>query len=172
MWTLVKKYDLTIGGVTYRLAGTHGPILVSGDTGNPRSRIQWINTLSHGPWSTTATISRIGSFDLTDPSLGINDCAAGISVGSAGPALSNQLANGTVPPGIDCRVAAFTTVDVTSRYAISKQFSLQISVLNLFDKRAPNDWGTYGGSGRPYNRSLHSQGGIGRFFSAQATYSF
>ncbi len=43
-WSYISKYDITIGGVTYKLAGTHGPSFYSGDTGNPKSRVQWSTT--------------------------------------------------------------------------------------------------------------------------------
>ena len=39
-WSYTDKYDLTIDGTTYKLAGTHGPFFYSGDTGNPKTRIQ------------------------------------------------------------------------------------------------------------------------------------
>jgi iron complex outermembrane recepter protein len=172
MVTYMNRYDLTIDGVTYKLAGTHGPILVSGDTGNPKTRIHWANTFARGLWSVTGTINHVGSFDLTDPSLGINDCVAGLSIGSAAAAHANQLGNGIVPEGVSCKVASFTTMDLSAKYDFNKQLSVQLSVLNALNKGAPVDWGTYAGSGKPFNPTLHARGAIGRYFTVKATYNF
>jgi hypothetical protein len=45
----IAKYDLTVDGVTYHLAGTHGPFVVSGDTGNPRHVLNGPIRSSAGP---------------------------------------------------------------------------------------------------------------------------
>jgi iron complex outermembrane receptor protein len=174
MVTYMNKYDQTIDGVTYHLAGTHGPAIVSGDTGSPTTRIQWINTLSRGPWDLTGTLNYISSFDLTDPSSGVTDCASGVLYGGSigSQALTSPLSAGTIPPGVSCKVAAFTTFDVSGKYAVNNQLTLTGSILNLFNAGAPADWGTYGGGGAPYNPSLHSQGAIGRYFTVGATYTF
>jgi iron complex outermembrane receptor protein len=172
MLTYMNRYDLTVGGTTYRLAGTHGPILVSGDTGNPRTRIRWVNTLARGPWSLTGTINHIGSFNLTDPSFGINDCVAGLGIGAGAGAYANQLGNGIVPEGVSCKVPSFTTLDLSARYDFGSHLSLQFSVLNALNKGAPADWGTYAGSGKPFNPTLHTRGAIGRYFMLRATYMF
>lgn len=168
----IEKYDVTIDGVTYKIAGTHGPILVSGDTGSPRTRVRWVNSFSRGPWSWTGTLNYISSFDLTDPSIGVNDCSSGLAYGAGASGYINQLGAGLVPKGVSCRVASFTTLDVSGRYAVNKNLTLQLAVLNLLNRSAPLDWGTYAGSGKPFNPSLHSQGAIGRYFNLSATYSF
>ena len=170
--TYVDRYDLNVDGTVYRLAGTHGPFAVSGDSGNPRTRFSWANTFERGRWSLTGALNYIGGFDLTDPSSGIDDCATGLTIGAARRAFANVLQDGTVPTGVSCRVAAFKTFDLVGAVDVTRQLRLQASILNLFDAKAPDDWGTYGGSGRPYNRVLHSQGGIGRFFDFRARYVF
>lgn len=170
--TIVDRYDLTVGGVTYKLAGTHGPLVVSGDTGNPRTRFKWINRFTRGSLSLTATVNYISPFDLTDPSVGVTDCVSGLTVGAGGAAYSQQLANGTVPSGVACRVKSFKTFDLSASWDATKRLTYRLSVLNLFNARAPEDWGTYAGNGEPYNPSLHSQGAIGRYFSSGLTYTF
>lgn len=172
MVTYVNKYDLTVDGVTYQIAGTHGLIPVSGDTGSPRTKVRWVTSFGRGPWSLTGTVNYISSFDLTDPSIGVNDCASGLRFGAGASAYFNQIGAGTVPGGVSCRVASFTTLDVSGRYAVSKSLTLQFSVLNALNRNAPLDWGTYAGSGKPFNPSLHSQGAIGRYFNLGATYVF
>jgi iron complex outermembrane recepter protein len=166
------SYDLTVDGITYKLAGTHGPFIISAATGSPKTRAQWINTFASGPWSVTGTVNYVSSFDLTDPSIGINDCLTALSNGSGGQYYQEPIGNGIVPPGVKCKVDSFTTFDVSGRFDVSKQLSIHASILNLFNTRAPDDWLTYGGGTAPYNPSFHSQGAIGRYFNVGATYKF
>jgi outer membrane receptor protein involved in Fe transport len=66
-WSFTRRYDLTIDGITYNLAGTHGPSITSGDTGTPKSRVQWSNTFARGSWQVTGTLNYISSFDSIRP---------------------------------------------------------------------------------------------------------
>jgi iron complex outermembrane receptor protein len=145
---------------------------VSGNSGNPKLRFSWVNTFQRERWSVTGTLNYIGGFDLTDPSSGLNDCAAGLTIGAGSRPYASQLQNGTIPSGVRCRVSAFATVNLVGALDVTKQLRLQASILNVFDAKAPDDWATFGGAGRPYNRVLHSQGGIGRFFGVKASYVF
>ena len=170
MVTWMAQYDQTIDGVKYHLAGTHGPLIIGGDTGSPRTRIKWANTLSHGPVAVTGTLSYISGYSLTDPSFGINDCLSAVQfAGSAATAYSGAT---SVPPGVSCKVGAFTTFDLEGHYDFSKSLTFEASVLNLFNKGAPLDWATYGGGIAPYNPSLHQQGAIGRYATVGASYKF
>ena len=181
-WTYIHEYKMTIDGVDYQLAGTHGPSFFSGDTGNPKSRVQWSNTLGQDNWSVTATVNYISSFNVTDPTL---EAFEGIPAATCLDALTNEggaagtdyagvLANGTIPPQTSCTVKHFTTVDLYGSYDISKHFNVHASVTNLFNTKAPPDWATYGGALGvvPWNPSLHLQGAIGTFFNLGATYKF
>ena len=172
----VHKYDLKVDGVTYHLAGTHGPFVVSGDTGNPRTRARWANTFERGPWQITGTLNYTSSFGVTDPSAGMATCldALAHSGGAASRPYQGVLAGGVIPKGVSCRVGSFTTFDAYVRYQVSRQFSIHGSVVNLFNAHAPEDWATYGGAEGtvPWNPSFHAQGAIGRFFSIGATYNF
>ena len=168
----MNKYDVTIDGVTYKLAGTHGPLVIGGDTGSPKTRFKWINELSRDAWSITGTVNYIGSYDLTDPSYSAPTCLDGLGYGAGASAYQDVIGNGMVPQGVSCKVKSFTTLDLSGRYDLSKQLSLHASVLNLFNTSAPLDWGTYGGGAAPYNPSLHGAGAIGRYFTVGATYKF
>jgi iron complex outermembrane recepter protein len=173
LWSYMPKYDLTIDGVTYNLAGTHGPFVISGNTGNPKSRIQWSNTISQDRWSVTGTINYIGSFNLTDPSFGYNTCFDALDGNLASTIYSDEYDAGNVPAATSCKVASFTTFDVSGRFDVTKNFSVHGSITNLLNRRYPNDWNTYGSqSFAPYNPSLHSAGAIGRYFNIGATYTF
>jgi len=181
-WSYTQKYDLTIDGVTYRLAGTHGPFFFTGDTGNPRSRIQWSNSIGQGPWQVTGTVNYIDSFNVTDPSsvafvgAPADTCLSALSNngGAASIYYSNQLGNGVIPPGVSCSVAHYIEFDLYGRYDIGKHLDIHGSVLNLFNEKAPLDWATYGGALGlvPWNPSMHLQGAIGPFFTLGATYKF
>ena len=173
LWSYMPKYDITIDGVTYKLAGTHGPFVISGDTGNPKSRIQWSNSLSQGGWSVTGTINYISSFNLTDPSFGYNTCYDALDGNLASTIFSVEYSDGKVPAATSCKVASFTTFDLYARYQLAKNFSVHGSVTNLFDRKFPKDWNTYGGQTyAPYNPSMHSAGAIGRYFNIGASYTF
>ena len=179
MVTHVARYDLTVDGHTYRLAGTHGPSTVSGDTGNPRTRIQWANTFARDAWDMTATLNFVGSYGVTDPStaavfgVGETDCASALNDdgGQGGLAYATAVGNGQ-PPSSLCRVRSFTSVDLSGRAALTRQLSLHGAILNLFNSGPPHDWASYGGAGAPYNPALHLSGAIGRYFTAGAAYTF
>ena len=170
MVTWMAQYDQTIDGVKYHLAGTHGPLIIGGDTGSPRTRIKWANTLSHGPVAVTGTLSYISGYSLTDPSFGINDCLSAVQFAGAGATAYSGATS--VPPGVSCKVGSFTTFDLEGHYDFSKSLTFEASVLNLFNKGAPLDWATYGGGSAPYNPSLHQQGAIGRYATVGASYKF
>ncbi len=182
MVSYMNKYDLTVDGVTYHLAGTHGPFIVSGDTGNPRTRFQWANTFTRGPFSITGTINYVGSYKVTDPSAiattgsSQDTCLDALinGGGTASTVFDGVLATGEIPSGVSCKVKSFTTFDVSGRYDVTKQLSLHASILNLFNASAPLDWATYGGAlgAVPWNPSLHTQGAIGRYFNVGLTYLF
>ena len=178
-WSFTRRYDLTIDGVTYSLAGTHGPSITSGDTGNPKSRVQWSNTFARGPWQVTGTLNYISSFSVTDPSAiafgqsPMTTCLESLTNqgGAAGTNYAGVLANGIIPAAVGCTVKHFTTFDLYGRFDVTKKVSLHGSVTNLFNTKAPADWVTYGGGVYPFNPSLHTEGAIGAFFSLGATYT-
>ena len=169
----MPKYDLYIDGVKYKLAGTHGPFVIGGNTGNPKSRIQWSNTIGQENWSITGTINYMSSFNLTDPSFGYNTCYDALDGNLASTIFNDEYSNGDVPKATSCKVASFTTVDLYAQYKVSKNLSVHGSITNLFDRKFPADWNTYGSqSYAPYNPSMHSAGAIGRYFNIGATYNF
>jgi iron complex outermembrane recepter protein len=162
------KYTQTIEGQSYELAGTHGPTAIGGNTGNPRNRAQFTLNYSKGPFSATTTFNHVGSFDVTDPSVGITDCANGVY---ANP--QPRFPGSVTPPERFCRVDAFVTANLSLRYQASPALSLRGAVTNLFDKGPPVDMSTYGGSGgSAYNPSLHQAGAVGRAFSLGMDYKF
>lgn len=168
-------YIQTINGVTYNLAGTHGPTAVGGNTANPQNRAQLTLGYETGPWSLMSTTNYVGSYDLTDPSLHVDDCNTGATAYNA------QFSNGVDVPGKYCTVGAFSTTNLAVKYKYNRSLTIRGAVVNLFDVAPPVDLNTYGGtgangssggSGAPYNPSLHQAGAIGRFVSIGLDYKF
>jgi iron complex outermembrane recepter protein len=175
-WTHILTYDLTLDGLKYKLAGTHGPSFVSGDTGNPKDRAQFVLQWAKGPFTATATVNYVGRFNVTDPSNGDFTCQDGLTNINA----ARWSNTGTAPNY--CSVASFTYTNLNFQYALNKQWTLQASIQNAFNARPPIDMQTYGAnaSGQPnatlngllYNPALHQIGAVGPFWSLGFIYAF
>ena len=163
-WSHTMSYILTTGGVAYQLAGTHGPFVVGGDTGNPKDRVQATVTWDKGGLQVTTAFNYIGGYSLTDPSFGYDTCAKG-------GAANGWFPTGNIPSQY-CQVKSFLDTDVTVRYKFDKHLTLHASVTNLFNAQPPLDFNTYGGGQLPFNPSLHLAGAIGRFFNVGLNYTF
>jgi len=163
-WSHTASYVLTVDGVPYQLAGTHGPFIIGGDTGNPKDKVQLALDWNKGPWAVTTIFNWMSGFDLTDPSIGLSDCAAGASANGWFP--------GSPPPSRYCRVKSFLETDLSLRYKVDKNLVLHASVTNLFNQSPPVDLNTWSGGQLPFNPSMHMPGAIGRFIGVGATYSF
>jgi iron complex outermembrane receptor protein len=173
-WTHSFSYILTEGGVAYELAGTHGPSIIGGDTGNPKDKVQLTFTWDKGPLEVATTFNWTSSFDLTDPSYpggGPTNCAQGLANGGfiipANP-------NGPVDPSESqfCNVKSFLETDLAIKYKLDKQWTFHASVTNLFNQAPPVDLQSYGGGALPFNPSMHMAGAIGRFIDVGAVYKF
>ena len=163
------QYDLTAQGVTYHLAGTHGPAFVSEDTGTPRTRGAFTLTWGKGPLEIAGTVNYISHYTVTDPSEGIPDCAS---------ALSSVFRDGNVPSKF-CHVGSFTELNVVARYTWNTHLQLHAGVTNLLNKKAPYDLQTFGAPGNgaqqggaPYNPSYHQDGAVGPMITVGASYTF
>jgi len=176
-WNHVISYDLTASGVTSKLAGTHGPTIIGGDTGTPKDRAQATIQWTKGPFSATATVNYIGRFNVPDPSAeGAGDCQGSLQANNG-----IRWANTGVAPDY-CNVASFTYVNLNFQYAVNKQWTLQASVNNAFNAKAPSDFETYGGinASQPntgnqstfLNPSFHQAGAVGPFISVGFLYTF
>jgi len=160
------------GGVgTFDLAGTHGPSLISGDTGNPKIRAVASLAWDLGGLNVTASANYVGRFNLIDPTNGEPDCnsailAGGVFGGRWGTPNQFILNN-------YCQVRSFTYIDLYGQYAFTKKFSMHAAVLNVFGTDPPVDLTTYGSAANTsYNPALHQAGAVGRFFNIGASYAF
>jgi len=163
------QYDLDAQGVTYHLAGTHGPAFVSQDTGTPRTRGAFTLTWDKGPFELSSTVNYISHYSVTDPSEGIPDCAT---------ALSTEFPNGNAPSRF-CHVESFTELNVTGRYNVNEHLQVHAGVINLLNRHAPYDLQTFGGAGNgapqggaPYNPSYHQDGAVGTMITLGGVYTF
>nr|WP_314544934.1 TonB-dependent receptor [uncultured Massilia sp.] len=163
-------YEQSVAGVTYQLAGTQGPSVISGATGSPKDRAQFSLGYSKGPLDVNATVNYTSSFSTTDPSTGVTSCDATANDVGGRPYFYGV----DVQPAYYCHVASFTTTNLNVMYKISQNLTLKGSILNLFDKQPPIDVGTYGNATTQtaYNASLHQAGAVGRFFSLGLAYTF
>lgn len=163
-WSHMMSYVITEDGTSYQLAGTHGPIEIGGDTGNPKDKVQLSFTWDKGPWQVATTFNWMSSFDLTDPTQGLTTCDLGALVGGEFP-------SGGVPQQF-CRVHSFLDTDLAVRYQLNKKLTIHGSITNLFNQAPPVDLDTYGGGQLPYNPSDHLVGAIGRSVNVGAIYNF
>lgn len=165
--TFNYKEAFGAGSQAVQLAGTHGPTSISGDTGNPRDRAQFVLTYERGPLSVTGTVNWISSFAVTDPSEGQTTCADGLNRSFNGPAFPSSA------PSQFCNISSFTTLDLYATYQITKAWSVHASILNVANNQAPYDFETYGGGGGAfYDAALDQAGAVGRFYSIGATMKF
>ena len=173
-WSRITSYLYTVAGVTYQLAGTHGPAVIGGNTGNPKDRMQGSVSFNRGPLTVRTTLNWISSFSLTDPS-GSNagtpvlDCATAVQTGGYYAAF---FSSGQPTDSKYCRVQSFLDTDLYASYAIDDHLIVHGSVTNLFNEQPPLDLNTYGGGNLPYNPSMHQAGAVGRFINLGAAYKF
>jgi iron complex outermembrane receptor protein len=168
-------YELTANGISYELAGTHGPTVTSGDTANPKNRIQAIFGYDKGPLNVTTTFNWIDGYSVLDPSTGpgANDTCQNSIYNS-----NNYFPQDAVPNQY-CRVSSFLSTDLSASWKFTNGWTVHGSILNMFNRQPPVDLQTYGGTTvgvpatqLPYNPSLHQIGAVGRFFNFGASYHF
>ncbi|AVR95711.1 TonB-dependent receptor [Pseudoduganella armeniaca] len=138
---------------SYQFAGTHGNCDTSNCAGTPKNKVNATATWDIGAWNFNANLNWRDKMK--------NILYEGRECGST-------LANGQ-PGTPDCEIASFTTLDLSTRFAVSKQLTLFASVNNVTDKVAPLDPLTYGGIS--YN-PMDASGAIGRYFKVGAHYKF
>lgn len=174
-YTYISQYEEVISGVTYDLAGTHGPSGVSGDTGNPRQRAVATLTYDNGPFTGTLTVNYTGSFSITDPSEGYNTCLQALITrgpSAYGSAISSSVT--TLPAAWYpyCSVGHFTDVNLYLAYQLNDHVQVHGAITNLFNSPPPVDLQTYGGGAELAYTTLDQDGAVGRFFLVGATVKF
>ncbi|HEX8480191.1 MAG TPA: TonB-dependent receptor [Telluria sp.] len=153
-WTHVASWRRAEkNGTMFQYAGTHGNCDTSNCAGTPKDKIS-----VNATWEREAlSMSAIANYrsDMANTYFASDKCAS-------------QYANGADAPG-GCRLASFTTVDLSARYKLNAEWQVYASISNLFDKVAPLDPLTYGGLS--YN-PMDASGAIGRYFKIGARAQF
>jgi len=164
-WSHTMSYLVDDGTGVYQLAGTHGPSIIGGDTGNPKDRMQLSLTWEKNALSVTTNTNWTSKYDLTDPTSasGVHTCDDAAGYGGW---------FSTSVPTQYCNVASFMTTDVVVGYKFNKQLFVHGNMNNVFNRQAPIDVQTYGGAPYPVNPSLHEAGIIGRSYNLGLTYTF
>jgi iron complex outermembrane receptor protein len=153
-WTHIASWmRAEKSGTRYQYAGTHGNCDTSNCAGTPKDKI-----------SATASWDFSQKFNMTATA---NYRADMQNVYFAGDKCASAFADGNPAPG-NCRLASFTTVDLSARYNVTRQLQIYGSIQNLFDKVAPLDPLTYGGMS--YN-PMDASGATGRYFKLGLRYS-
>jgi iron complex outermembrane receptor protein len=143
----ILSFTMQFADGTQQYVGTQGPYILSSGAGTPRYRANWANTVTWGPFETTATIYYSSGLFMSAP-----DIQAGCF--STGPTGENFPAN--------CRASSFTDVDLTGSYRVNDHIELSAAVENLFDRSPPFDPIDY--AGLNYNPTYAQAGIVGRFF--------
>jgi iron complex outermembrane receptor protein len=139
-------------GTTSEYIGTHGPTSLSSNAGTPRVRGTLRFSWERGP----ATVSTLANY------------VSGMrGIESAGGECLNP---GNYSDPAACRIASFTTWDLTGSYKVTPKLEMYGAVRNLFDRLPPYDPQTYGAVN--YNTTFHLAGAVGRSFSVGARYTW
>ena len=152
-WSRMNLFRRVDGGETFQYAGTHGNCDVSNCAGSPKDRANAGVTWSKDSWSVSAIANYIGSFENTP---------------WEGEACLTTFADGSDSPN-GCRIASFTSIDLSAKWKVLPKLELSASVQNAFDKIAPLDPTTYGAVN--YN-PMHYSGAVGRYFTIGVRYDF
>jgi iron complex outermembrane recepter protein len=179
-WTHTRKFERTNQGQTFDYAGTQGPIVLSAGAGTPKDRATFSLTWDRGPFAITGNVNYIASMKLvdhkgeqvTDNGDGtVTDNTNGIIYNNNGDLNCASFDLSGNPYG-GCKVPSFTTFDLFGRWNPSKNWEVNASIQNLFDKKAPFDPYLVLTYGINYNQTWHQSGAVGRFFTVGAKYTF
>lgn len=167
-------------GDSFEYAGTHGPYVLSAASGTPADKAQINITWERGPLTVSGIVNYVSGMDLIDHE-GSELVDGGDGTWSTDTYEGSYYVlnpDGKVcgvynPDGSmfnDCRVASFTTFDLFGKWEAQKNWEFTGSVQNLFNRLAPFDPYTYGGTN--YNPSFHQSGAVGRFMTIGLKYTF
>jgi len=162
-WTHLIYYDMcgvfpfspTAGCLD--IAGTHGPQVISGNTGTPKDRGNATFTIDRGPAQGGFNINYVSGYALSDPSLGF------FGLGQPGGCFDTWIPS--------CHVSSFTDVDLFGHYDVTKSFQINGHILNIFDRDAPFDPQAQYDQNN-YSVNWAQQGAVGRFFQVGLRYTF
>jgi len=181
LWTHTSKYERTDAqGNTLSYEGTHGPIVLSAGGGTPKDRASFALTWDRGPFAVTGVVNYIASMKLVDHKGEqavdngdgtVTDTTNGLIYPNNGDLNCASFDTAGNPYG-GCKLPSFTTFDLFGKWNPTKNWEVNLSIQNLFDKKAPFDPYLVLSYGINYNQSWHQSGAIGRFWTIGAKYTF
>jgi iron complex outermembrane receptor protein len=180
-WTHVNKFERTDAqGNTVDYAGTHGPLVQSSGTGSPKDRATFALTFERGPWTGTVAVNYIGPITMVDHQGEVTDSNGDGTMTNANTGITyadaGQFNCGVFHPDgtvfNNCKLPSFTTFDLFGKWSPTKNWDINLSIQNLFDRKAPFDPYLAIPYGINYNQAYHQAGAVGRFFTVGAKYTF
>lgn len=144
-------------------AGTIGPYVITSAAGSPRWRGSWQNTLEFGRAYTTLTGFYTSGYKTT---------AEDITGADSSDDCHNTVGSHFISDGepVQCRVKRTLYWNLGAGVDVNDRINLYMNVLNLFDKKPPLDYATYGAY--LYNPAWANPLAIGRFFRVGAKMNF
>jgi len=180
-WTHTNKFERTDAqGNTFDYAGTQGPIVLSAGAGTPKDRVTASLTWDRGPFAITGNVNYIGTMKLVDHKGEqavdngdgtVTDTTNGLIYKNNGD-LNCAVFDTAGNPYGGCKLPSFTTFDLFGRWNPTKNWEINASIQNLFDKKAPFDAYLVNTYVINYNQTWHQAGAVGRFFTLGAKYTF
>ncbi len=180
-YTYTDKFERTDAqGNTLSYAGTSGPIVLSAGAGTPKDRAAFSLTWDRGPFAITGVVNYIGGLKYKDhkgetaSDLGggvVQDDSNGLIYNSNGD-LNCSVYDLDGNPYHGCKLPSFTTLDLFGRWSPAKNWDINLSIQNVFDKKAPFDPYLVNTYGINYNQTWHQSGAVGRFFTVGGKYTF
>ena len=180
-WTHVNKFSRTDpDGNTLEYAGTHGPLSLSAGAGTPKDKATFSLTWDRGPFTVTTAVNYVASIKMIDhkgETTGSNGDGT-MTNGNTGVTYTDagQYDCGVFTPAgqpyNNCKLPSFTTFDLFAKWTPIKNVDVNLSIQNLFDRKAPFDAYLAIPYGINYNQTWHQAGAVGRFFTVGAKYTF
>ncbi len=136
-------------------AGTHGNCDVTNCIGTPADRVNLGATWELGSFRVSSLLNYRASIENKNFKDDPAGCASTFADGSDAPS--------------GCKIASFTTVDLTFRWKATANLEVSGGIQNVFNRVAPLDPLTYGAVS--YN-PLDYSGAVGRYYSVGLKYKF
>jgi iron complex outermembrane recepter protein len=155
-WTyMIAQRVIDADGTVHDYAGTHGNCNITNCIGSPKTRLSFATTWDVGRWRLGANVNYRGTMSFKDE--------------KSAPCYSQGITTAGIDVPGDCKLASFTTLDLSGAWRFNDKTEIFGSIQNVFDKTPPFDYMTYGAIG--YN-PLDYSGAIGRYFRVGLRHRF
>jgi iron complex outermembrane recepter protein len=156
VWThLLVQRVIDADGTVHDYAGSHGNCDITNCMGSPRDRFTFATSWDYQRFRFGANIYYRGSMSFKEE--------------QSAPCNSQAITKAGIDVPGDCKLSSFTTVDLSAVYKFGDKTEFFGSIQNVFNRKPPFDYMTYGAIG--YN-PLDYSGAIGRFFRIGVKHHF